>query len=246
MAAAVAAFRHLSLALGAAVAALGSLLFIAWKGYFRDADDSCVGWRSRWERQLEAELRACNARKEAEQPHYCEYQVLILGLDGAGKSTILHHVCSPEAKKHIAPTQGFNSVQLQASGLQMDLLEVGGSQNLRFYWNQYLSKAHILVFVVDSADGPRLHIARQELHCLLAEDPQLPLIVLANKQDKNDALSVAELQEELALHNLDSQRKFFLLPTSATSAGLATANSVLHLKHLLVKILAHSNKMDSL
>lgn len=66
MAAAVAAFRHLSLALGAAVAALGSLLFIAWKVYFRDADDSCVGWRSRWERQLEAELRACNARKEAE------------------------------------------------------------------------------------------------------------------------------------------------------------------------------------
>ncbi|XP_058021551.1 ADP-ribosylation factor-like protein 10 isoform X3 [Ahaetulla prasina] len=221
MAAAVAAFRHLSLALSAAVAALGSLLFIAWKVYFRDADDSCVGWRSRWERQLEAELRACNARKEAEQPHYCEYQVLILGLDGAGKSTILHYVCSPEAKKRILPTQGFNSVQLQASGLQMDLLE-------------------------DSADGPRLHIARQELHCLLAEDPQLPLIILANKQDKNDALSVAELQEELALHNLDSQRKFFLLPTSATYAGLATANSVLHLKHLLIKILAHSSKMDSL
>ncbi|XP_013920918.1 PREDICTED: ADP-ribosylation factor-like protein 10 isoform X1 [Thamnophis sirtalis] len=246
MAAAVAAFRHLSLALSAAVAALGSLLFIAWKVYFRDADDSCVGWRSRWERQLEAELRACNVRKEAEQPHYCEYQVLMLGLDGAGKSTILHYVCSPEAKKHIAPTQGFNSVQLHASGLQMDLLEVGGSQNLRFYWNQYLSKAHILVFVVDSADGPRLHIARQELHCLLAEDPQLPLIVLANKQDKNGALSVAELQEELALHNLDSQRKFFLLPTSATYAGLATANSVLQLKHLLVKILGRSSKMDSL
>lgn len=62
------------------------------------------------------------------------------------------------------------------------VLLVGGSQNLRFYWNQYLSKAHILVFVVDSADGSRLHVARQELHCLLAEDPQLPLIVLANKQ----------------------------------------------------------------
>ncbi|KAG8128450.1 hypothetical protein E2320_015294 [Naja naja] len=239
MAAAVAAFRHLSLTLGAAIAVLGSLLFIAWKVCFRDADDSCVGWRSRWERQLEAELRACNAQKEAEQPHYCKYQVLVLGLDGAGKSTILHYVCSPEAKKRIVPTQGFNSVQLQASGLQMNLLEVGGSQNLRFYWNQYLSKAHILVFVVDSADGPRLHIARQQLHYLLAEDPQLPLI------DKNDALSVAELQEELALHNLDGQRKFSVLPTSATFAGLATANSVLHLKHLLVKILAHSSKMDS-
>ncbi|XP_078241709.1 ADP-ribosylation factor-like protein 10 isoform X2 [Pogona vitticeps] len=174
------AFRHLSLALGAAVAALGSLLFIAWKIYFRDVNDSCIGWRGRWEQQLRAELER-KAPKES-QPHSCQYQVLVLGLDGAGKSSIIHYVCSTEAKKHIAPTQGFSSVQLQADGLQLDLLEVGGSQNLRFYWNQYLSKSHVLVFVVDSADGLRLPTARQELHCLLAEDPQLPLIVLANKQ----------------------------------------------------------------
>nr|XP_020646769.1 ADP-ribosylation factor-like protein 10 [Pogona vitticeps] len=230
------AFRHLSLALGAAVAALGSLLFIAWKIYFRDVNDSCIGWRGRWEQQLRAELER-KAPKE-NQPHSCQYQVLVLGLDGAGKSSIIHYVCSTEAKKHIAPTQGFSSVQLQADGLQLDLLEVGGSQNLRFYWNQYLSKSHVLVFVVDSADGLRLPTARQELHCLLAEDPQLPLIVLANKQDKSDALSMAELRKELGLHTLNRQREFFLLPTSATYAGLATANSVLHLKSLLIKLLA--------
>ncbi|KAH0629903.1 hypothetical protein JD844_012379 [Phrynosoma platyrhinos] len=160
------------------------------------------------------------------QPHSCEYQVLVLGLDGAGKSSIIHYVCSTEAQKHIEPTQGFNSVQLQANGLQLDFLEVGGSQNLRFYWNYYLSKAHVLVFVVDSADGSRLHTARQELHDLLSEDPLLPLIVLANKQ------------EELDLHTLNNQREFFLLPTSATYAGLDTANSVLQLKSLLIKLLA--------
>lgn len=173
-------------------------------------------------------------------PHSCECQVLVLGLDGAGKSSILHFISSIEAKKHLAPTQGFNFVQLQANGLQIDLLEVGGSKNLRSYWNHYLSKAHILVFVVDSADGPRLPTARQELHCLLAEELQLPLIVLANKQDKSNALSVAELHEELALHTLNSQREFFLLPTSATYTGLGTPNSVLHLKSLLIKLLAHN------
>ncbi|CAI5766877.1 ADP-ribosylation factor-like protein 10 [Podarcis muralis] len=230
------AIRHLSLALGAAVAALGSLLFIAWKIYFRDVNDSCIGWRGRWEQQLEAELGR-NA-PGGEEPPSCEYQILVLGLDGAGKSSIIHYICSTEAKMHIAPTQGFNSAQLQANGLQMDLLEVGGSQNLRSYWNHYLSKAHVLVFVVDSADGLRLHTARQELHGLLAEDPQLPLIVLANKQDKSDALSVAELHEELALNTLKHQREFFLLPTSATDAGLTTTNSVLHLKNLLLKLLA--------
>ncbi|XP_054832773.1 ADP-ribosylation factor-like protein 10 [Eublepharis macularius] len=229
------ALKHLSLALSAAVAALGSLLFIAWKIYFRDASHSSVGWRGRWEQQLLAELR--HNTPNGEKAQSCEYQVLVLGLDGAGKSSILHYVSSTEAKRYTHPTQGFNSVQLQDSGLQMDLLEVGGSQNLRSYWNHYLSKAHILVFVVDAADSPRLPAARQELHCLLAEDAQLPLIVMANKQDKRDALSIVELQEELALHTLNNQRKLFLLPTSATYAGLSTANSVLHLKNLLIKLL---------
>ncbi|TFK00587.1 ectonucleoside triphosphate diphosphohydrolase 2 [Platysternon megacephalum] len=165
-------------------------------------------------------------------------QVLVLGLEGAGKSSVLHYISSEAAKDRTAPTQGFNSVQVYADGFQIDLLELGGSQNLRFYWNQYLSQAHVLVFVVDSADGPRLPTARQELQWLLAEDPRLPLVVLANKQDKSDALSVAELHRELALHTLNGQREFFLLPTSATHAALATATSIRRVKSLLVELLS--------
>ncbi|CAJ0966138.1 unnamed protein product [Ranitomeya imitator] len=63
-----------------------------------------------------------------------------------------------------------------------DLLRLGGSQNLRTYWNQYLKKTHFLVFVVDSTDDIRLQLARHELHRLLEGAPQLPLMVLANKQ----------------------------------------------------------------
>ncbi|XP_009866866.1 PREDICTED: ADP-ribosylation factor-like protein 10, partial [Apaloderma vittatum] len=114
----------------------------------------------------------------------------------------------------------------------------GGSQNLRAYWPLYLSQAHVLVFVVDSVDRSRLLTARQELHALLAAEPQLPLVVLANKQDKSDALSMAELWEELALHTLSRQRELFLLPTSATWASLSTATSVLRVKDLLVTLLS--------
>lgn len=59
---------------------------------------------------------------------------------------------------------------------------MGGSQNLRAYWPHYLSQAHVLVFVVDSVDRSRLLTAREELHALLAAEPRLPLVVLANKQ----------------------------------------------------------------
>lgn len=49
--------------------------------------------------------------------------MLVLGLDGAGKSSVLHYICSQTARKRIPPTLGFNSAQLQVEGLEMDLLE---------------------------------------------------------------------------------------------------------------------------
>ncbi|NXN92079.1 ARL10 protein, partial [Rhinopomastus cyanomelas] len=235
------ALRELALALGAVVAAVGSLLFIAWKIYYRGSGTG-TGWDGWWERELQ-ELRERAPPAPTHSTVFCSLQldwrqVLVLGLDGAGKSSVLHYICSQTARERIAPTLGFNSAQLFVEGLEMDLLEVGGSQNLRAYWQDYLSHAHVLVFVVDSVDRSRLMTARQELHALLAAKPQLPLVVLANKQDMSDALSTAELQEELALHTLSGQRELFLLPTSATWASLSTATSVLHVKNLLVTLLS--------
>ncbi|NXS45851.1 ARL10 protein, partial [Balaeniceps rex] len=239
------ALRDLTLALGAAVAALGSLLFIAWKICFRGAGTG-TDWGGWWERELQ-ELRDRAPAGDAipgPAPHppaslQLDWrQVLVLGLDGAGKSSVLHYICSQTARECITPTRGFNTAQLFVDGLEMDLLEVGGSQNLRAYWPHYLSQAHVLVFVVDSVDRSRLLTARQELHALLAAEPRLPLVVLANKQDKSNALSAAELREELALHMLSGQRELFLLPTSATWASLSTATSVLHVKSLLVTLLS--------
>ncbi|NXX58695.1 ARL10 protein, partial [Scopus umbretta] len=232
------ALRDLTLALEAVVAALGSLLFIAWKICFRGAGAG-TDWGGWWERELR-ELRdrapAGDAPPASLQLDW--RQVLVLGLDGAGKSSVLHYLCSQTARESIAPTRGFNTAQLFVDRLEMDLLEVGGSQNLRAYWPCYLSQAHVLVFVVDSVDRSRLLTARQELHALLDAEPRLPLVVLANKQDKSNALSAAELREELALHMLGGQRELFLLPTSATWASLSTATSVLHVKSLLVTLLS--------
>lgn len=62
------------------------------------------------------------------------------------------------------------------------LLPVGGKEELRPYWQRYLTKALTLVFVVDSSSQPLFPVARKHLHELLASSPLLPLMVLANKQ----------------------------------------------------------------
>jgi len=59
---------------------------------------------------------------------------------------------------------------------------VGGGEDLRRYWSDYLRKTHVLVYVVDSSDRSRLPLAKAELHRLLRVQPQLPVVVLGNKQ----------------------------------------------------------------
>lgn len=68
------------------------------------------------------------------------------------------------------------------SELPLGFSSVGGSQNLRFYWKEFVNEVDVLVFMVDSTDRLRLPWARQELQRLLDKDPDLPVVVVANKQ----------------------------------------------------------------
>ncbi|MEE6479723.1 hypothetical protein FKM82_012350 [Ascaphus truei] len=82
-----------------------------------------------------------------------------------------------------------------------------------------------MVFVVDSTDDKRLPLARHELHRLLEQAPQLPLMVLANKQDRNTALGTSDIHSELSLHRTAGLRDVTLLGTNAISdcAGHSTS-----------------------
>lgn len=59
---------------------------------------------------------------------------------------------------------------------------VGGEEKLRDYWPMYVKKAQVLVFVLDAADSERFPLAKRSLHSLLPSEPDLPLVLLANKQ----------------------------------------------------------------
>lgn len=68
-------------------------------------------------------------------------------------------------------------------------LAVGGGEDLRRYWSDYLTRTHVLVYVVDSSDRSRLPLAKAELHRLLRAEPQLPVVVLGNKQVRTNFLA---------------------------------------------------------
>ncbi|XP_031544096.1 ADP-ribosylation factor-like protein 9 isoform X2 [Vicugna pacos] len=114
-------------------------------------------------------------------------QILVLGLDGAGKTSVLHSLALNRVQHSMAPTQGFNAVCISTEDSQMEFLEIGGSEPFRSYWEMYLSKGLLLIFVVDSADHNRLPEAKKHLHQLIETNPILPLVVFANKQTSGPA-----------------------------------------------------------
>uniref|UniRef100_A0A673VY95 ADP-ribosylation factor-like 9 n=1 Tax=Salmo trutta TaxID=8032 RepID=A0A673VY95_SALTR len=140
-------------------------------------------------------------------------QVLVLGLEGAGKTSLLHCFATGSLEQDVTPTQGFNAVSINREDLQIEFLEIGGTENLQPYWKRYMCKAMVLVFVVDSSDAAQFPLAKKHLHELLETDLYLPLVVLANKQDNQGACSITTLHEALSLEEVGDQRKLFLIGT---------------------------------
>lgn len=141
-------------------------------------------------------------------------QVLVLGLDGAGKTSLLHYWATGSLEQDVHPSEGFNAVSISKDDLHIEFLEIGGKEDLRPYWQRYMPRALMLVFVVDASRPQLFPVAKQHLHELLASDPSLPLMVLANKQDLPGASGITDLHDALSLSEV-GDRRLFLIGTHA-------------------------------
>ena len=152
-----------------------------------------------------------------------EVRLLMLGLDNAGKTTILKKF-NGEDINTISPTLGFNIKTLEHRGYKLNVWDVGGQATIRSYWRNYFEETDGLVWVVDSADRRRLKACREELHKLLKQErlAGASLLVFANKQDLMGALTSEQIAEVLGLGGeAFSNRHWQIHPCSAvTGEGL--------------------------
>ncbi|XP_049742208.1 ADP-ribosylation factor-like protein 9 [Elephas maximus indicus] len=165
-------------------------------------------------------------------------QIIVLGLDGAGKTSILHSLASNRLQHSVAPTKGFNAVCINTEDKQMEFLEIGGSEPFRSYWETYLSRGLLLIFVVDSADHNRLPEAKKHLHQLIGTNPILPLVVFANKQDLQAAYHITDIHDALALSEVGNDRKMFLFGTQVTENGAEIPSIMQDAKDLIAHLAA--------
>merc|ERR1711879_797186 len=134
-----------------------------------------------------------------------ELRILILGLDNAGKTTILKKFMGEDTST-ISPTLGFNIKTVEHRDYKMNIWDVGGQKSLRSYWKNYFETTDGLIWVVDSADRKRLKTCKSELNNLLVEErlTGATLLVFANRQDLPGALPVDEISNLLELVNIKS------------------------------------------
>jgi len=149
-------------------------------------------------------------------------RLVMLGLDAAGKTTLLYKLKFNENVNTI-PTIGFNVETVQpCKGLTVTIWDVGGQDKIRKLWQHYYQNTDGLLYIVDSQDTSRFEEARHELQNILHCDEMknVPFVVFANKQDLPGARSVDEIAKVFRLNEFSSNTWYIQGCCATTGDGL--------------------------
>ncbi|XP_062303030.1 ADP-ribosylation factor-like protein 13B isoform X3 [Osmerus eperlanus] len=134
--------------------------------------------------------------------------LVMVGLDNAGKTATVRGI-QGESPEDVAPTVGFSKVDLKQGKFEVTIFDLGGGKRIRGIWKNYYSESYGVVFVVDSSDVQRIQETRDTMAEVLRH-PRIagkPVLVLANKQDREGALAEADIIENLSLEKLVNENK---------------------------------------
>lgn len=150
-----------------------------------------------------------------------EMRLLMLGLDAAGKTTILYKLKTEQEVRTI-PTVGFNVETVTFKNVKFNVWDVGGQDKIRPLWRHYYSGTEGLIFVIDSNDRERIDEARQELHRIILdrEMKDAYLLVFANKKDLPGVMPPEEVIERLKLEELKGRIWYVMASCATTGDGL--------------------------
>lgn len=136
-----------------------------------------------------------------------EANVVVLGLDNSGKTTIITKLKPEEARSHdIVPTIGLNVEKFSVGSLSFTAFDMSGQGRYRNLWEHYYGECHGIIFVIDSSDKIRMAVAKDELNIMLdnayIKHRKIPILFFANKMDVRDALSSVKCSSMLELEKI--------------------------------------------
>ncbi|KAM9952894.1 hypothetical protein ACTFIR_007950 [Dictyostelium discoideum] len=158
-----------------------------------------------------------------------EAKIVIIGLGNAGKTTLLHLLVTGSLKSHI-PTLRPNAESFTYGNVNFKAYDLGGQQNLRFLWKQYVPDSKtIIVFMVDSSDYNSIIESKSEIHDILGDEhlSQSPLLILGSKCDakghhnRESLIDLLDIRRfELGLNNSNNVPFDLIMTSSITRYGI--------------------------
>ncbi|KIW34194.1 uncharacterized protein PV07_00989 [Cladophialophora immunda] len=144
-----------------------------------------------------------------------EMRILMLGLDNAGKTTIVKKIMNEDVNT-VSPTLGFIIKTIDFQGYKLNIWDVGGQKTIRSYWRNYFEKTDALIWVVDATDRLRMDDCKTELKGLLLEErlAGASLLVFLNKTDVAGGMTKEEVTQLLDLKRILTHR-WIVVPCSA-------------------------------
>ncbi|XP_045142193.1 ADP-ribosylation factor-like protein 13B isoform X1 [Echinops telfairi] len=151
---------------------------------------NCCSWLKRWREPVR------------------KVTLVMVGLDNAGKTATAKGI-QGEHPDDVAPTVGFSKIDLRQGKFEVTIFDLGGGKRIRGIWKNYYAESYGVIFVVDSSDEERMEETKETMSEVLRH-PRIsgkPVLVLANKQDKEGALGEADVIECLSLEKLVNEHK---------------------------------------
>lgn len=150
-----------------------------------------------------------------------DVRMLMVGLDAAGKTTLLFKLKMGETVTTI-PTIGFIVESVEYKNSKLTVWDVGGQTKIRALWRHYYQNTQGIIFVIDSNDHDRIGEARHELMQMLTEEElkDSALLIYANKQDLPKAMSTSQIVDSLGLSTLRSHPWHVQATCALTGEGL--------------------------
>ncbi|KAG8034143.1 hypothetical protein G9C98_001227 [Cotesia typhae] len=157
-----------------------------------------------------------------------EVNVLVVGLNNSGKSTVINHFKREDERCiDIVSTVGFNVEKFAFKNVHFTAFDMSGHDRYRSLWEHYYKDCQGIIFIIDSSDKLRLVVVKEELDMLLQHPDivgrKIPILFLANKMDLPDSLTSVKLVAALGLDRIHNKPWHIRATNAVTGDGLQAA-----------------------